>query len=102
MPLALRALLPTSKDERGARSKQAAAANTKAAGHGVLTTISTTASGNADHRTIELHRALRSFHLLLRSERLYEKNHPCRLDSLVSAYDSLRQISETLQGLEIR
>src|SRR5436190_9447285 len=51
---------------------------------------------------MEVHRALRNFHHLLRSERLYEKNHPCRLDSLDSAYDSLRQITETLEGLEIR
>ena len=57
---------------------------------------------NADHRPFEVHRALRNFHLLLRSERLYEKNHPSRLDSLDSAYDSLRQVAESLEGLEIR
>lgn len=56
----------------------------------------------ADHKSIEVQRALRNFHLLLRSERLYEKNHPCRLDSLDSAYDSLRQITESLEGFEIR
>ena len=98
--MALRATLPTSDGERGGRSKPAA--SPKAAGRGVVTTISTTASRSADHRSIEVHRALRNFHHLLRSERLYEKNHPCRLDSLDSAYDSLRQITETLEGLEIR
>lgn len=57
---------------------------------------------NADHRPTEVHRALRNFHRLLRSERLYEKNHPSRLDSLDTAYDSLRQVAESLEGLEIR
>src|SRR5256884_4327470 len=53
-------------------------------------------------RSSEVYRALRDFHLLLRSERLYEKNHPSRLDSLDSAYDSLRPVAESLEGLEIR
>ena len=100
--MAFRATLPTSDGERGSRSKPAAATSLNAAGHGVVTPISTPAPANADHKSIEVHRALRNFHLLLRSERLYEKNHPCRLDSLDSAYDSLRQITETLEGLEIR
>ncbi len=100
--MALRATLPTSDGERGPRSKRAAATSPKAAGHGVVTAISTSPSANADHKSIEVQRALRNFHLLLRSERLYEKNHPSRLDSLDSAYDSLRQITESLEGLEIR
>jgi hypothetical protein len=45
---------------------------------------------------------MRSLHLLLRSERLYEKNHPRRLDSLDGAYDSLRNTADILGGLEIR
>ncbi len=56
----------------------------------------------ADQRTLEVHRALRNLHLLLRSERLYEKNHPRRLDSLDGAYDSLRNAAENLGGLEVR
>jgi len=38
----------------------------------------------------------------MRSERLYEKDHPRRLDSLDSAYDSIRNTTEILGGLEIR
>ncbi len=38
----------------------------------------------------------------MRSERLYEKDHPLRLDSLDGAYDSIRSIAELLGGLEIR
>jgi hypothetical protein len=40
--------------------------------------------------------------LLVRAERLYEKNHPQRLDSLDDAYDSIRNAAEMLGGLEIR
>ncbi|HEX4542478.1 MAG TPA: hypothetical protein VH114_04865, partial [Candidatus Acidoferrum sp.] len=55
-----------------------------------------------DQKAADVQRALRNFHLLLRSERLYEKNHPSRLDSLDGAFDSLRTIAESLEGLEIR
>ncbi len=55
-----------------------------------------------DHQATEVQRALRNLHLLIRSERLYEKDHPRRLDSLDSAYDSLRTATEILGGLEIR
>src|SRR5205807_1580213 len=55
-----------------------------------------------DHKALEVHRALRNLHLLLRSERLYTKDHPLRIDSLDSAYDSIRSVTELLGGLEIR
>ena len=64
--------------------------------------VSGSLRAKADQRPLEVHRALRNFHRLLRSERLYEKNHPSRLDSLDTAYDSLRQVAESLEGLEIR
>lgn len=86
MSLPFQATLPANVGERGARPNPTSDPAAKA----------------ADHRPIEVHRALRNFHLLLRSERLYEKNHPSRLDSLDSAYDSLRQVAESLEGLEIR
>src|SRR5207237_571732 len=38
----------------------------------------------------------------VRSERLYEKDHPRRFDSLDGAYDSIRNATEILGGLEIR
>jgi hypothetical protein len=55
-----------------------------------------------DPKVSEVHRSLRSLHLLLRSERLYEKNHPRRLDSLDGAYDALKNTSEILGWLEVR
>src|SRR5260370_42541099 len=55
-----------------------------------------------DQKAIEVYRALRNLHLLVRSERIYEKDHPQSLDSLDSAYDSLRNAAELFGGLEIR
>jgi hypothetical protein len=100
--LAFRATLPANAAERGARPKRGPDTTSQAHGHGVVTAISTSLPASVDHRSVEVRRALRNFHLLLRSERLYEKNHPRLLDSLDGAYDSLRQITESLEGLEIR
>jgi PilZ domain-containing protein len=101
-PLAFRATLPANTGKQGAYSKSAVDATSHPVGRGVVTPISTSSSAIAWQRASEVHRALHSFHLLLLSERLYEKNHPRRLDHLDGAYDSLRQIAETLEGLEIR
>jgi PilZ domain len=68
----------------------------------LATAVSRVPATAADHRAIEVHRALRNLHLLMRSERLYENNHPRRIDSLDSAYDSIRNAAEILGGLEIR
>jgi PilZ domain len=46
--------------------------------------------------------ALRSFHLLLRAQRLYDPGHPRVLDSLDQAYDGLRHTAVELNGLEVR
>src|SRR5258708_641739 len=55
----------------------------------LATAVSRVPASATDHRAIEVQRSLRNLHLLLRSERLYEKDHPLRLDSLDSAYDSI-------------
>ena len=67
----------------------------------LATAVSRVPASATDHKAIEVNRALRNLHLLLRSERLYEENHPLRLDSLDSAYDSIRNTTEILGGLEI-
>jgi hypothetical protein len=51
---------------------------------------------------LDLVRTLRELHLLLRSYRLYDHQHPRVLQSLNGAYDSLRAIVANLNGLEIR
>jgi len=97
-----RATLPIEREERGPRSKahQDSTPHTplRPAAHPV--SISQTAA--TDEKALEVHRALRNFHMLLRAERLYEKDHPRRLDSLDGAYDSLRSAAELLGGLEVR
>jgi len=100
--LPLRAALPNGDIQRESPSKSAANSTCKPVAHGLVAPIATPSAANSDHKAFEVLRALRDFHLLLRSERLYDKNHPSRLDSLDSAYDSLRQITESLEGLEIR
>ena len=54
-----------------------------------------------DARTVGLIHALRCLHLLFRSERLYERNHPRRLQSLDTSYEVLRDFANALNGIEI-
>jgi len=51
---------------------------------------------------MQVAQALRGFHLLLRTHRLYHPEHPRVLDSLDQAYDGLRNSANELNGLEIR
>src|SRR5437899_5522539 len=102
MPLAFRATLPFGRDQGGIRSKASADSTPRTLARGVVRAVVTSLDANSNQKATEIHRALRSFHLLLRSERLYEKNHPSRLDSLDGAYDSLHHIAQVLEGLEIR
>jgi len=54
-----------------------------------------------DARLGGLIHALRCMHLLLRSERLYDRNHPRRLQSLDTSYEALHDFAGTLNGIEI-
>ncbi len=51
---------------------------------------------------IEATRALRELHLLLRSARLYGRNHPQTMQSLNGAFEALRGMAAKLNGMEIR
>jgi hypothetical protein len=57
---------------------------------------------SSEVKASELNRALRELHVLLRSQRLYEKNHPRMLESLEASYELLRSIASALNGLELR
>jgi len=57
--------------------------------------------GASEAKSADMHRALRQLHLLLRSDRLYDKNHPRRLQSLEDAYESLRSLAVDLNGIEV-
>jgi PilZ domain len=56
----------------------------------------------ADPRLLDVAQSLREFHLLLRAHRLYDESHPSVLDSLDTAYDSLKRIAGDLDGVEVR
>jgi hypothetical protein len=100
--LVFRATLPIQQDEREGLSKATTEATAYPVPDSTGKLTPRTKPVGIDPKVNEVHRALRSLHLLLRSERLYEKNHPRRLDSLDGAYDSLRNTADILGGLEIR
>ena len=103
--MVLRATLPVYEAKRGASSPSPQTNpgfTPRTSLRQLANAVSRVPAGTTDHKAIEVHRALRNLHLLLRSERLYEKDHPRRLDSLDSAYDSIRNATEMLGGLEIR
>jgi hypothetical protein len=101
--LALRATLPVHKAKGEASAPQTNPnATPRTSLRQLANAVARVPIGGTDHKAIEVQRALRNLHLLLRSERLYEKDHPCRLDSLDGAYDSIRDATEMLSGLEIR
>jgi hypothetical protein len=100
--LVFRATLPVEKEDRGTGSKASPDSAPQASLRALANSVSRSQSATTDQKTIGVQRALRNFHRLLRSERLYEKNHPHRLDSLDGAYDSLRNATEMLDGLEFR
>src|SRR5580658_6354081 len=54
-----------------------------------------------DARTASLIHSLRCLHLLFRSERLYDRNHPRRLQSLDASYETLHDLDGALNGIEI-
>src|SRR5579863_2518166 len=54
-----------------------------------------------DARTAGLIHSLRCLHLLFRSERLYDRNHPRRLQSLDACYETLHDFAGALNGIEI-
>ena len=100
--MVFRATLPIQDDPHEASSKPAADAVPHYVQASPGKSTPRTKPVGIDPKLNEVHRAMRSLHLLLRSERLYEKNHPRRLDSLDGAYDSLRNTADILGGLEIR
>src|SRR5260370_6309680 len=103
IPVVLRARLPVHEAKRQTSSCQTNPDSTpRTSLRDLANAVSRIPADPKDQKASEVHRALRNLHLLVRSERLYEKDHPQRLDSLDCAYDSLRTAAELLGGLEIR
>jgi PilZ domain len=100
--LGVRATLPIHGRKSGGPSKAAADETPQVSASPVAPAVRELKPSPPDPKIMEVHGALRNLHLLMRSERLYEKNHPQRLDSLDAAYDCLRNVTEILGGLEVR
>jgi hypothetical protein len=100
--LVFRATLPVEREVRGTLPETEVDSATQTSLLPVAHPISPSQTATSDQKTIEVRRALQSFHMLLTAERLYEKDHPRRVDSLDGAYDSLRNATELLGGLEVR
>ncbi|HEY2461351.1 MAG TPA: PilZ domain-containing protein [Candidatus Acidoferrum sp.] len=60
------------------------------------------ARASADLTSATLSRGLRDLQLLFRSARLYDRTHPRTLQSLDTAYESLRTLVANLNGVEVR
>lgn len=58
--------------------------------------------GAPETRSGDIHSALRELHILLRSGRLYQRNHPRVLESMDAAYETLRVTAANMNGLELR
>ena len=95
--LALRSVLPMEPQRRASRPKPAASIPEVTAEPLALPSFPQTEPVAA-----ELIRSLRALHLLLRSARLYDRQHPRLLQSLDGAYESLRSVVAYRNGLEIR
>jgi hypothetical protein len=100
--LALRAMKPV--DEKNRRSERNPDVRPQAR-HGSWPLTGAVRQGqlaSAEVKPADVNRALHELHVLLRSKRLYEKNHPRLLESLDASYELLRSAATALNGLELR
>jgi PilZ domain-containing protein len=102
IPLVRRATIPINEAKREAASQASPDATPRTSLRQLAYAVARVPASIMDQKASEVQHALRNLHLLIRSERLYEKDHPLRLDSLDGAYDSIRSVTELLGGLEIR
>jgi hypothetical protein len=100
--LVRRVTVPINEAKREASSQASPDATPRTSLRQLAYAVARVPASIMDQKASEVQHALRNLHLLIRSERLYEKDHPLRLDSLDSAYDSIRSVTELLGGLEIR
>jgi hypothetical protein len=100
--LVSRAAISIQKVEREASPKAMAPEGPNSTPRLAAALVKPTPTASSEQQVREVCRVLRSLHLLLRAERLYEKNHPRKLDSLDAAYDLLKNTAEVLGGIEIR
>jgi PilZ domain len=99
--LGLRATLPTDKLHLEAEETPNLDSVPRVAARPVADSKRKATAPTSDAKTAGLIHALRCMHMLLRSERLYDSNHPRRLESLDSSYETLRNFASALNGFEI-
>jgi len=99
--LVLRVIVPAEEQNRGAEPQAGARPDARHSARLLSGFVQQSGGNAADSRRNEVHGALRNLHLLLRAERLYDKNHPRRMESLDRAYEALKSVASSLNGLEI-
>src|SRR5580693_70780 len=94
-------MMPVEEQRNDAEARPHANAEVRNAARPLAGAVPTASAPSPDARTASLIHALRCLHLLLRSERLYDRNHPRRLQSLDSSYETLHDLAGALNGIEI-
>ncbi|PYX53176.1 MAG: hypothetical protein DMG76_26655 [Acidobacteria bacterium] len=100
--VALRAIV-NSDDAQDGRTKVPGtpANNTSAWSSPVAPTIVSPYSPS-EPTALDVQRCLKDLHILFRSERLYQRNHPRVLESLELAYEQLRSFAFAMNGIALR
>lgn len=99
--MVLRAILPVEEQRNHAESRAQAEPRPKNAGRSLSGIAHETFTPPPDARTAGVIHALRCLQLLIRSERIYDRNHPRRLESLDTSYETLHDLAGALNGIEI-
>src|SRR5271167_4545708 len=99
--LVLRAIMPVEEQRYDAESHPHAEPQARNASRPSSGSAPVMNAPTPDARTAGLIHALRCLHLLIRSERLYDRNHPRRLQSLDASYETLHDLAGALNGIEI-
>ena len=99
--MVLRAIMPVEEQRYDAEWRPLAEPSVKNASRQASHGAQETPPPPPDARTAGVIHALRCLHLLIRSERIYERSHPRRLQSLDTSYETLRDFASALNGIEI-
>lgn len=99
--MVLRAIMPMEEQRKDAGSHLYAEPSERKASRQLSSGSAELPASILDARTAGLIHSLRCLHLLFRSERLYDRNHPRRLQSLDASYEALRDFASALNGIEV-
>lgn len=100
--MALRAILPKLKGKSGEEPRRGSSSPTGNGLHPLPDVARENFGKFGEVKVTQVHHALKELHVLLRSQRLYGKNHPKILESLDAVYESLRDLAADFGGLELR